>query len=281
MATKKSTKTAAASKAGKAAPAKKTQPVKAKAATKTTGKSVSKATVKKVTAKKPVVTKSAAVKKAAKPIALKAVAKKPAAKKPAAKKPVAKKSAVKTKSATTTVKVAKKTPGPRTAETVKAVAAKMAATPPRKKPVRSTASSRTAVAKLPVIKPAAKPKKHRFAKKDLTQFREELLGMRDRISDQAGAMRTAALQRHDEVNPEEDGTDAFIRLQTLNQVGSQQQMVSSIDEALRSIEEGTYGVCDMCGELITKQRLKVLPFAHNCINCQSEVEKYRRTARRR
>jgi RNA polymerase-binding transcription factor DksA len=105
--------------------------------------------------------------------------------------------------------------------------------------------------------------------------------MRDRITGQSGSMRTAALQRTDEVNPEEDGTDAFMRLQTLEQVSSQHQIIANIDEALRAIEKGTYGVCDTCGELISKPRLSVLPFAKNCIKCQSEMENPRRMGGRR
>lgn len=116
-------------------------------------------------------------------------------------------------------------------------------------------------------------KQAHFNKTDLMQFKADLIAMRERITGQSGAMRHAALQRNDESNLEEDGTDAFMRLQTLEQVSSQQQIVSNIDEALRAIEKGYYGVCDICGELIRKQRLTVLPFAKNCIRCQSEMEK--------
>jgi len=105
--------------------------------------------------------------------------------------------------------------------------------------------------------------------------------MRDRITGQSGSMRNAALQRDDEVNPEEDGTDAFMRLQTLEQVSSQQLIITNINEALRAIEKGSYGVCDTCGELISKQRLSVLPFAKNCIKCQSEMERPNRPNGRR
>lgn len=139
-----------------------------------------------------------------------------------------------------------------------------------------------AVAKpAPKAAPAADHKKAvRFNKSDLDQFKVELLAMRDRITGQSGSMRNAALQRTDEVNPEEDGTDSFLRLQTLEQVSSQQQIITNIDEALRAIEKGTYGVCDMCSELISKPRLSVLPFAKNCIKCQSEMENPRRVGRR-
>jgi len=128
-------------------------------------------------------------------------------------------------------------------------------------------------------KPASR--RIRFSKTDLKQFQLELLALRDRITNQSGSMKSAALQRTDEVNPEEDGTDAFMRLQTLEQVGTQQSIVTKIDEALHAINKGTYGACDICGELISKERLTVLPFARNCIRCQSEMERTIRYGRHR
>lgn len=149
-----------------------------------------------------------------------------------------------------------------------------------KKPVK-TAIAPKIVTKAAAKPAAAEPKKPRFSKVDLDQFKVDLLAMRDRITGQSGSMRNDALQRTDEVNPEEDGTDAFMRLQTLEQVSSQQQIITNIDEALRAIDKGTYGVCDNCGELINKPRLAVLPFAKNCIKCQSEMERSHRPSGRR
>lgn len=123
-----------------------------------------------------------------------------------------------------------------------------------------------------------KKAKHHFSAADLLAFKKELLALRDKIQGRSGHMKNAALKGVDDINPEEDGTDAFLRLQTLDQVRSQHIDLVHINEALKAIEDGTYGVCCNCGELIRKQRLAVLPFAKNCIKCQSEIE---RQARRR
>lgn len=45
-----------------------------------------------------------------------------------------------------------------------------------------------------------------------------------------------------------------------------------IEEALRRLEEGTYGVCDVCGKPIPLSRLRALPWANRCIACQSRFE---------
>ena len=45
-----------------------------------------------------------------------------------------------------------------------------------------------------------------------------------------------------------------------------------IDEAISSLEEGTYGQCAECDTEISEKRLQALPFARYCIECQSRLE---------
>lgn len=45
-----------------------------------------------------------------------------------------------------------------------------------------------------------------------------------------------------------------------------------IDEALRRLSEGTYGLCAECGVEISEKRLAVVPFAKLCVDCQSRQE---------
>ena len=177
---------------------------------------------------------------------------------------------------------AKKMPAPKSAPLKKKVAAKKPA--PAKKQVVKKAPIKlmpriAPKAKAPTPTVAAKPRippKHKFDQKTLDAFRNDLLQMRERLVHQAGSMKNAALQRTDEENPEEDGTDAFMRLQTLEQVSSQQEILQNIDTALRAIDAGVYGVCDNCGELISRPRLLAMPFAKFCVNCQAEMERMNR-----
>ena len=48
--------------------------------------------------------------------------------------------------------------------------------------------------------------------------------------------------------------------------------LDQIEAALRKIDKGTYGLCESCQKLIPAPRLKALPFARYCINCQSNSE---------
>jgi len=51
------------------------------------------------------------------------------------------------------------------------------------------------------------------------------------------------------------------------------RQIKEVDEALERIKEGTFGVCENCGEDIPQDRLKVRPNARFCIRCKSEMEK--------
>jgi len=53
----------------------------------------------------------------------------------------------------------------------------------------------------------------------------------------------------------------------------QEKELEEIEYALKKIEEGTYGICEMCEEEIGIERLKVKPQARYCIVCREIVEK--------
>jgi DnaK suppressor protein len=46
-----------------------------------------------------------------------------------------------------------------------------------------------------------------------------------------------------------------------------------VDEALDRIENGTFGICEDCGEPIALKRLEVIPDARYCVECQENLEK--------
>jgi DnaK suppressor protein len=52
------------------------------------------------------------------------------------------------------------------------------------------------------------------------------------------------------------------------------ETLRNIDRALERLEEGTYGTCEECGLEIGERRLKAMPFARYCVNCQEEKERF-------
>ena len=69
-----------------------------------------------------------------------------------------------------------------------------------------------------------------------------------------------------------DGTNQTLRLLALGQMGTINRTIHQIDEALHRIDDGTYGVCSVCGQLIRKPRLLNQPFVLTCMECQNEME---------
>jgi len=61
--------------------------------------------------------------------------------------------------------------------------------------------------------------------------------------------------------------------------GREQRLLKKIDEALKRIEDGTFGICETCGEKIAVKRLQARPVTTLCIDCktvQEEEEKLRK-----
>jgi DnaK suppressor protein len=69
---------------------------------------------------------------------------------------------------------------------------------------------------------------------------------------------------------------------SLKQLSTHRETLLKIDEALRKLDEGTYGMCEDCGEEISEERLQVIPFAIYCIDCKEkreQMEKMEKTER--
>jgi DnaK suppressor protein len=60
----------------------------------------------------------------------------------------------------------------------------------------------------------------------------------------------------------------------LSRLTAQRKTLHDIDESLRKIDEGTYGICEECGEEISEKRLSVLPTATLCLSCKENKEQF-------
>ena len=56
------------------------------------------------------------------------------------------------------------------------------------------------------------------------------------------------------------------------------KLMQKIQESLDKIEEGTYGVCELCGEDISIARLRARPVASYCIRCKTKMESFERVS---
>jgi DnaK suppressor protein len=231
---------------------------------------------KKVPPKKSVSGASGAKKSAAakKPAAKKPAAKKPAAKKPAAKKPAAKKPAAK--------KPAAKKPAAKKPAAKKPAAKKPAAKKPAaKKPAAKKPAAKKPAAKKPAAKkPAGGLKPGPF----LNSQRQRLLALKDTLLDSMnGVARDSLRSRADGseasafgMHQADAGSDAYDRDFALSLLSQEQDSLYEIDEALKRIESGSYGVCEMSGKPIPRIRLEALPFTRYTVEAQAELEKHNR-----
>ncbi len=77
------------------------------------------------------------------------------------------------------------------------------------------------------------------------------------------------------------GSDAYDREFALNLLSQEQDALQEIDEALKRLSKGTYGICEMSNKSIPKARLEARPFARFTVECQTQIEKSNRFSRLR
>ena len=129
-----------------------------------------------------------------------------------------------------------------------------------------------------------KPSKSKaFTKKELTAIREELIKkkveiLEEIISLQGGSINKSPKDASGDLSGysfhmADMATDLYDREFSLELAEGERERLFALDEAIKRIDEDIYGVCDACGTRITKQRLKVMPQAQNCIKCQEKEEK--------
>ncbi len=75
------------------------------------------------------------------------------------------------------------------------------------------------------------------------------------------------------------GTDTFDRDFALSMVASEQEALSEIDAAIKRIENGTYGICEVTQKPIAKERLLAVPFTRYSAEAQKEIERNRMRVR--
>lgn len=113
--------------------------------------------------------------------------------------------------------------------------------------------------------------RHGSLKQILLAKREALI---QEIKQQLGQSVTDEQQRRLEAAMD-SGDQALVDLEremgiSLQEMRNRERQL--IDDALDSLDEGTYGMCADCGEEISEKRLHALPFARLCVECQSKRE---------
>jgi DnaK suppressor protein len=73
-------------------------------------------------------------------------------------------------------------------------------------------------------------------------------------------------------DPADSGSASFERETAQSLSNHARKLLEQIDDALRRMDAGTYGVCERCGERIEVERLEALPYARLCLECKRRDE---------
>jgi DnaK suppressor protein len=130
---------------------------------------------------------------------------------------------------------------------------------------------------------------HRERKLDpfIRKQKEKLLQLRDAMVDSMAGVAQGTLRSRAEgseasafgMHQADAGSDAYDRDFALSLLSQEQDALYEIDEALKRIELGTYGKCEMSGKPIPRARLEAIPFARFTVECQSQLERQSKASR--
>jgi len=130
---------------------------------------------------------------------------------------------------------------------------------------------------------------HREKKLDpfIRKQKQKLLQLRDAVVDSMAGVAQGTLRSRAEgseasafgMHQADAGSDAYDRDFALSLLSQEQDALYEIDEALKRVEIGTYGRCEMSGKSIPRARLEAIPFARFTVECQSQLEKQSKATR--
>ena len=130
-------------------------------------------------------------------------------------------------------------------------------------------------------------KREPMNKQQLKQFKDLLLVTRANVAGEIKSIAKEASKNPREssgdlssytVHMADMSADTYERELAMNIASSEQQVLYQIDEALKRVEEGTYGLCQSCEQTISMSRLKAVPYTSMCIDCQRVQEQKNKRA---
>ncbi len=170
----------------------------------------------------------------------------------------------------------------------------MARTAAEKAPAKTRPAKRTAAKKTPATKTparnapateapesalAVKPGEEPWTADELSEVRDELDTDRARLRNE---LNLAEHELHDLMRDAGDGagndqadvgSTTFERDHEMSLANNARDMLAQTERALARIEDGSYGVCESCGQPIGKMRVMAFPRATLCLSCKQREER--------
>jgi len=117
-------------------------------------------------------------------------------------------------------------------------------------------------------------------KKELKKFQELLEEKRKAVLERAREMlsiENMSLDTNDLPDEMDLASSEYLQSFEFRLRGREKSLLSKLDLALKKIEEGTFGICEICDEPIGKKRLEARPETTLCIKCKEDQEREERT----
>jgi RNA polymerase-binding protein DksA len=125
--------------------------------------------------------------------------------------------------------------------------------------------------------------KKKLNKKELADFKKLILKIKDEIAEGIKHISEDTLKKSPKdasgdisgytYHMADVATDTYDREFSLGLASNDRMLLYELDDALKKIEDGTFGICEECKGLIAKNRLKAVPYARLCVKCQEKEEK--------
>jgi DnaK suppressor protein len=117
-------------------------------------------------------------------------------------------------------------------------------------------------------------------KKELKKFQELLEEKRKAVLERARemlAVENMALDTNDLPDEMDLASSEYLQSFEFRLRGREKSLLSKLDLALKKIDDGSFGVCEVCEEPIGKKRLEARPETTLCIKCKEDQEREERT----
>lgn len=118
-------------------------------------------------------------------------------------------------------------------------------------------------------------------KADLKKFEDLLLARKKALMEEMGIVGSSMKDSTGDLSSysyhmADQGTETMDREMAFMFASKSGRLIYHIDEALRRIQDGSFGLCHTCGKAISQARLEAVPHARLCIDCKSKEEEAER-----
>jgi RNA polymerase-binding protein DksA len=125
--------------------------------------------------------------------------------------------------------------------------------------------------------------KNKFNKKELSEYKKIILKIKEKVVGDIKHISEDTLKKSQKdasgdisgytYHMADVATDTYDREFSLGLASNEQKALYELDDALKRIEEGIFGICEECKCVMTKTRLKAVPYARLCVKCQEKRER--------